>query len=168
LLTIDLTRCEGCGACIEVCPQGALYLVDHKAMVDTSLCDECIHLPGGETACVAACPREAITLVAEAVPVVTEPAHVPVLRPEPTTIQIETAPVRRPLRARVVPVLGAMASWAGREILPLLADSLVRSLDRWAMESQVGTGSGGATGKAATSRREGEKGRRRRRRQRGR
>ena len=32
MITIDLARCNGCGACVEVCPEGALYLVDDKAM----------------------------------------------------------------------------------------------------------------------------------------
>jgi NAD-dependent dihydropyrimidine dehydrogenase PreA subunit len=169
LLIIDLERCEGCGACVEVCPEGALYLVENEATVDTSLCDECGHLPpGSETACVVACPREAISLIAEALPSVTKPVLLPTSQPEPTTVQIKTEPDHRPLPARVVPLLGAMVSWAGRELLPLLADSLVRSLDRWAVESQTGTSTGSATRKAPASRREGGKGHRRRRRQRGR
>ena len=55
---VDVTRCTGCGACVEVCPVGAVALVDGKARVDEELCTGC-------GACVDACPEGAIQPVVQ-------------------------------------------------------------------------------------------------------
>ena len=41
-LELDLSKCTGCGRCIEVCPREVLYLEDKKAYIaDKDLCIEC-------------------------------------------------------------------------------------------------------------------------------
>jgi NAD-dependent dihydropyrimidine dehydrogenase PreA subunit len=128
VITIRAERCSGCGACVDVCPTGALYLVDGKAAVDEALCNTCKE-------CLAVCPGEAITLAPQE-ELVRVPALHPALqarptlqaRPEPEVIQVRTQPVS--LRARVLPVAGAALAWAGREFLPRLADLLLDTLDR--------------------------------------
>jgi ferredoxin len=122
VITIDTERCTGCGACVEICPTGAIYLVDAQAMVDRSLCHEC-------DACVSVCPTGAITLVVQEGPGA-EAERMPALRPEPTVIQIKTRPALVPWRARVLPAVGAALVWAGREILPWMADLLLDTMDR--------------------------------------
>jgi Fe-S-cluster-containing hydrogenase component 2 len=66
---VDVARCTGCGACVEVCPVGAMSLVDGKASVDEEACTGC-------EACVDACPEGAIQPVVqgELVPVPERPA----------------------------------------------------------------------------------------------
>lgn len=51
---IDAERCDGCGDCVEACPQGALALEDGKAvMARPADCDYCAD-------CEAVCPPDAI------------------------------------------------------------------------------------------------------------
>lgn len=55
---IDKNLCVGCGACIDVCPQGALYMKDDKVEVN----DKC-NLCGS---CVGVCPVNALSIPREA------------------------------------------------------------------------------------------------------
>lgn len=119
---INTERCEGCGECIAVCPTGALYLVDDKAAVDAALCSGC-------ELCITVCPTTAIFSAEPATLPATEPTHIPARRLEPRIVQVEPYPPE-PWRARVLPVVGAALVWAGREIVPRLAEYLVYDLDR--------------------------------------
>ncbi len=49
-------ECIGCGACEEICPVGAVQLVDDIAQVDTDWCIGC-------GVCAVVCPSEAISIV---------------------------------------------------------------------------------------------------------
>ena len=40
-VTIDLTRCVGCGLCIEVCPTHALFYKKGQACYDINKCTLC-------------------------------------------------------------------------------------------------------------------------------
>jgi len=55
MLRVDKTKCQGCGACVNVCPAQAISLIDDIASIDTKKCVEC-----GK--CVAVCPAGAISL----------------------------------------------------------------------------------------------------------
>jgi ferredoxin len=56
IIKIDENKCDGCGACIPNCPEGALRVIDGKArLVSDPLCD-------GLGACLGECPKGAITV----------------------------------------------------------------------------------------------------------
>jgi NAD-dependent dihydropyrimidine dehydrogenase PreA subunit len=55
-LTLDETKCTGCGMCVSVCPHGVFELEDRKAkLVDRDACMEC-------GACARNCAAEAIAV----------------------------------------------------------------------------------------------------------
>lgn len=56
IIKIDEDKCNGCGACIPDCPEGALQVIDGKARLISDLfCD-------GLGACTKACPQDAMTI----------------------------------------------------------------------------------------------------------
>jgi len=59
-IAIDETLCNGCGLCVPACAEGAIKIVDGKAVLDTSLCDNL-------GACLGECPRGAIKEIEVAV-----------------------------------------------------------------------------------------------------
>ncbi|MCK5843295.1 MAG: 4Fe-4S binding protein [Victivallales bacterium] len=55
IITIDESKCDGCGLCIPDCPEGALQIIDGKArLVSDLFCD-------GLGACIGTCPKGAIS-----------------------------------------------------------------------------------------------------------
>lgn len=55
-LFFDGDKCKGCGRCVEVCPEGAIHLIDGKSRTDRQLCI-------GHGACVVVCPSEARSMI---------------------------------------------------------------------------------------------------------
>jgi len=105
---VDEARCTGCGLCTDVCPTGAISVVDGVARVEQSLCREC-------EACLSACPNGALLALQE-------PARAekptPVRAPAPSPIPVRpVAPAPRPA-AGVWPWLGAALGFVGREVVP--------------------------------------------------
>jgi len=55
VVTIDVDKCQGCGECVDICPNEVLELKDEKAVVANDDCAGC-------ESCVETCPEEAITV----------------------------------------------------------------------------------------------------------
>ncbi|MFH1737380.1 MAG: 4Fe-4S binding protein [bacterium] len=56
IIKIDEEKCDGCGLCVQGCPEGAIQIIDGKArLVRESYCD-------GLGACLGECPQGAITI----------------------------------------------------------------------------------------------------------
>lgn len=104
---IDPDSCNGCGACIDVCPDQAINLIENKAVINESLCSDC-------GVCENACPQDAIMPL-----VVVETAPV-----QARNTAIETH------RASAVPALGAVLGAALIEAAPRLIEIGVNWLDR--------------------------------------
>lgn len=52
---VDKEKCEGCGDCVESCPNGSITMEDNLAVVNQDECIDC-------AACVDACTKSAITV----------------------------------------------------------------------------------------------------------
>jgi dissimilatory sulfite reductase (desulfoviridin) alpha/beta subunit len=105
---LDVERCTGCGACIEVCPVEAIALVEGKALLDEKMYTGC-------QACVDACPESAVQPLVQGEIVTVQHRAVPaVQRPRPLA---ETAGV-----AVAAASVGVLAEVAGR---------LARAVGRW-------------------------------------
>jgi NAD-dependent dihydropyrimidine dehydrogenase PreA subunit len=113
---IDPDSCDGCGACIDVCPDQAINLIENKAVIDESLCADC-------GICEDACPQKAI------MPLVT----------------IEAAPAQarntaiEPHRPAAAPALGAVLGAVLIEAAPRLIEIGVNWLDRRSKSSSIQT-----------------------------
>lgn len=56
IITIDESKCDGCGVCVDACMEGALQIIDGKArLISEFYCD-------GLGACIGECPQGAITI----------------------------------------------------------------------------------------------------------
>jgi Fe-S-cluster-containing hydrogenase component 2 len=145
---VDVARCTGCGACVDVCPVGAMALVNDRARVDEQACIGC-------EACVDACPEGAIqpTVQGELVPITERP--VPAVR-QPSPLA-ETA--------------GAVAVATGVGLLAQVGKALVRAVERWLTRPPAAAGSPAARATPAPesggTAGQGGRGRRMRRRHRG-
>ena len=153
MIAINSELCDGCGTCVAICPDGALYLVDGKAMVDAGLCRGCED-------CIAVCPTGAIVFLDQMASPPAESRDVVVPYPEAAVIRVKTQPVAMSLRSKVLPLVGATAAWAGRELLPIMADYLLDRLERRVTRQPRRTT---RSESGASKREEGGGGRRRRR-----
>lgn len=57
IVQIDQDKCDGCGACVNACAEGAIQIVNGKAtLINEIYCD-------GLGACLGSCPKGAITII---------------------------------------------------------------------------------------------------------
>ncbi len=118
---VNEALCRGCAACVEVCPEGAIALINSIAHIAADRCTDC-------GACAEACPEGAIRQVEPvALASTAKPALAvsPSVQPEPAVIRVEsellpTAPSVTSWRSRLWPAVGSALLWAGRELLPAL------------------------------------------------
>lgn len=115
MFLVSNDRCNGCGVCIEVCPQGAMELREDKAIISQELCDGC-------GSCLEACARGAIYEV-----------KVPTVVPEPTPATIPPRSTATSTRRT-----GLAATMVG--LAPVAMDALFGLARRWLAAREERTG----------------------------
>lgn len=123
MMYVDRTMCDGCGACLDICPEGAISMQDDRAFIAVDLCAGC-------AVCQSICPQDAIMPVEVIEPAVAgQTTLVPVPQPG-EIVTVQPHPAKPSLRESVLPAIGSALLWTGREIIPRLASLALNSLDR--------------------------------------
>ena len=124
MVRVDRARCTGCGACVEVCPTGAIRLVQgatvQYAEIDAAKCRQC-------EACVEACPEKAIT--AEIEPILEGEIMQVKQQPMPAKLQPSQVHLVRWM-PKAMTWLGPALAFVGREVVPRVAAALLDAVDR--------------------------------------
>ena len=118
-IVIHPIRCNGCEACLDACPQGAISMNERTAEINESLCIHC------ET-CVEACPEGAI----ESLPRAVEKTTGGMVIKEPVRFEAE-ARLKQPAAGATMNKLGMVLATLGKELLPVVFDSLFTRLGAW-------------------------------------
>jgi Fe-S-cluster-containing hydrogenase component 2 len=133
MIHINAESCNGCGACVEVCPVGALSIVQGTAVADALLCRAC-------EACLLACPASAISITA--LPAVMGAyAGLPALRPAPEVVRIEPPPAPEVAHSAALPALVAAVARVGQQWLPRVVEVASQVLQSKASDTKLSTGS---------------------------
>ena len=122
---IDTDLCQGCGACVEACPRGAIHIEGGVAVIDQERCNAC-------EACLASCPQGALYVVVEAQ---AEMVGVPAA----TQMPVSSESHRSVVGARKQPRPSAAVTitrFLGREVLPR---ALSAFLTMWDSRQSRGT-----------------------------
>jgi NAD-dependent dihydropyrimidine dehydrogenase PreA subunit len=148
MVYVDTKRCDGCGICVEACPQGAIRLADEVAVIDSELCRE-------TGACLEACPQSALLLV-------TEPEE-----KETHPIPVRAAPLVKQASAPIGKPPASVGAWLGTALVYLVSDIAPQVFRHW-MERRrqpsslrpmdprpIGRGQCGGKGKLRRRRRKG-------------
>jgi NAD-dependent dihydropyrimidine dehydrogenase PreA subunit len=103
IISIDETKCTGCGQCIPDCPEGALQVIDGKArLVSDLFCD-------GLGACIGTCPEGAIAVIErEAAPYDEKAVMATIVKQGPAVIKAQCETGRAPGE---VTVCTAVENW---------------------------------------------------------
>ncbi len=123
IMRVNQELCTGCGTCVTACSNAAIYLVDHRAVIEEALCTQC-------QACLDACPNGAITTIAEPVrpvPIVVRPVAERGMIPAPSARPLpeSAAPARS-----LAPLAGAALAFLSSEVAPRLIDVFIAALER--------------------------------------
>ena len=109
MMTINEKKCNGCGACLDVCKEGAIVLVDDIASINQDVCTEC-----GD--CIDVCPTQAI------------------YSRLPAKISANETDIQQTGKQQFIATVKSNAVKVGKTLLPLvmsgIADMIISKLER--------------------------------------
>ncbi len=111
---VNKELCQGCGACVEACPNAAIHLRDGIAFIDRSKCSFC-------QSCMDVCPTGALEV---------NRATQPAVLPKPVSMEVVRANLElgRPPSKESWGM--AALSLLGQHVLPRIVDVLLAYLER--------------------------------------
>ena len=147
MLSIDRERCDGCGLCVDICPNNAIDLRDKVAFINYERCEECL-------VCLDECPQFAITATETFAPQGYDEISV-VEIPEK---KIEVLP-STPEKEIETDSLGVTFRNTITDLLPRLASLAVDWLENRSTTLQESNGYKSGSSRKKTSPRQGQRGR---------
>jgi NAD-dependent dihydropyrimidine dehydrogenase PreA subunit len=131
MITVQTERCDGCGVCVDYCPNGAILLQNGVAFISQDLCQAC-------EACLDVCPQGALVYQEQMEPVV-EVIHIPATPPAPVTAPAPATSLQTSVsRSGFWPAVGTFLLWTGRELGPRLAEIALNYLDQRVQATEPG------------------------------
>ena len=150
MVYVDSKLCDGCGLCVEVCPNGAIKITDGVVVIDPASCQE-------TGRCLEACPKSALLQVMEPVEKVSH------------SIPLRVTPLAKNAPASVAKPSASVGAWMGTALAYLVSDVAPQVFRYW-MERRrqpsspasmgarpVGPGRCDGTGKLRRRRRKGRR-----------
>jgi dissimilatory sulfite reductase (desulfoviridin) alpha/beta subunit len=122
MIRVDRERCTGCGACMDVCPESAIYLADGEVTIHSDLCKAC-------GTCVEICPVGALSMDHESLPVLQQTGQ---KVGEIEVIQLEPGP-----ESRLAPWAGFALAILDRWLVPRVVEALVDTMQRRLVASEA-------------------------------
>jgi len=113
-ITVKQELCRGCGICMQVCPNDAIYLENRKAIIDQSKCSSC-------QLCINACPLGAIKIEEEIQLVSIEKPQVAEIVQSPATVIPSSSKFNWSK---------ALLTFASQQVLPRLLDIVGSAIDQ--------------------------------------
>ena len=129
MVLIKIEDCNGCGACIDSCPAGAISLQNNKALIDINLCEGC-------EVCVDTCPQRAI-IHSKAGPIQEMTPSIPIEIPA-VVITSQDQQKSTTHQNSVIPVISSMLLWTGRELAPRLMNLALDYVERRIQHAETG------------------------------
>lgn len=120
MIKINYLDCNGCGECLQYCPNDAILLQNTVATIDQERCDECM-------ACIESCPQGAI--------IIENASHEEIktlVVSENSPEEISTQPTRtitNTMPTPILPLIGSFLIWVGKEIVPRLTLKLINNME---------------------------------------
>ena len=155
MVYVDSKLCDGCGLCVEACPNGAVKIASGVAVIDPASCQE-------TGACLAVCPQGALLQVTEPAELIEKDSH-------RHPIPVRATPLVKKAPSSVAKPSVGVGAWLGAALAYVVSDVAPQVFRYWMerrrqpsspapMASQpMGRGRCDGTGKLRRGRRKGRR-----------
>ena len=121
MVYVDSKLCDGCGLCVEACPNGAIQITEGVALIDPTSCQE-------TGACLEVCPQSALLQVTQTIEKDDHP------------IPVRVTPLVKKAPASVSKPSASVGAWMGAALAYLVSDVAPQVFRYWMEKRRQPTG----------------------------